>query len=164
MWLALRLTNTGKLLFFCRVLWWMFNRMCCYTPDIDECALPATCPLGTCTNTEGSFTCMICQPGFRVSEDGQQCDSEGFGCVRVGMFFVLFLCSITADHVWLPNKAVVKAEWATSQLVQVVCKQHQVWQLGQKEHFYLNSKSQNSPSRHHIIAGSQTPASLAPLI
>lgn len=77
------------------VLQWMFNSMCCFTPDIDECALPATCPLGTCTNTEGSFTCMICQPGFRVSEDRQQCDGEGFGYVCVGMFFVVFVCLIT---------------------------------------------------------------------
>lgn len=124
------------------VLRWMSNSLCCFTPDIDECALPATCPLGTCTNTEGSFTCVICQPGFRVSQDGQQCDGEGFWiclhrnvlcyvwsqvCVSLPLLFkqqtVLLL---------LPSKVVFKVECVTSHLVQVVCKQHQVWQLGQK--------------------------------
>uniref|UniRef100_A0A3Q1EW23 Latent-transforming growth factor beta-binding protein 1 n=1 Tax=Acanthochromis polyacanthus TaxID=80966 RepID=A0A3Q1EW23_9TELE len=52
----------------------LYKRLYCFTTDVDECALPTTCPQGTCTNTEGSFTCVVCQPGFRVSEDGQQCD------------------------------------------------------------------------------------------
>lgn len=67
------------------------SRFCCLTrphcfpSDIDECALPTTCPRGTCTNTEGSFTCITCQPGFTVSEDGQQCEGEAFSCVCIGM-------------------------------------------------------------------------------
>lgn len=59
----------------------MSNRLFGFMPDVDECVLPTTCPQGTCTNTEGSFTCTVCQPGFRVSDDGQQCDGEAFGCV-----------------------------------------------------------------------------------
>lgn len=88
-------TNVGRVIgslllgFFlvCRDLHWISNRLCCFTPDIDECALPTTCPQGTCTNTPGSYTCIICQPGFRVSEDGQQCDGEVFLCVCAGMCF-----------------------------------------------------------------------------
>ncbi len=72
------------------VLQCMSNSLCCFTPDIDECALPTTCPQGTCTNTDGSFTCIICQPGFKVSEDGQQCDGEVFGRVCARMCFCLY--------------------------------------------------------------------------
>lgn len=58
-----------------------------FTADINECALPTTCPQGTCTNTDGSFTCIVCQPGFRVSEDGQQCDGEDWLCRNVMCLF-----------------------------------------------------------------------------
>lgn len=57
----------------------------CFPSDIDECALPTTCPWGTCTNTEGSFLCITCQPGFTVSEDGQRCEGEAFSCVSTEM-------------------------------------------------------------------------------
>lgn len=55
---------------------WMSKSPYCFLTDIDECALPTACPQGTCTNREGSFTCVVCEPGFRVSEDGQRCDGE----------------------------------------------------------------------------------------
>lgn len=122
------------------VLQWMSNSLCCSTPDIDECALPTTCPWQTCTNTEGSFTCIKCQPGFRVSEDGQQCDGEAFGCVCTGMCFCLFVYLSTGlcvcDFLLYSNMQDLafisqqSCSWGwMCQLDQVVCKQHQVWRL-----------------------------------
>ncbi|XP_049448813.1 fibrillin-1 isoform X2 [Epinephelus fuscoguttatus] len=41
--------------------------------DIDECSqLPEICALGTCSNTEGSFTCL-CPEGFQISASGRRC-------------------------------------------------------------------------------------------
>lgn len=145
--------------------------VCCFTADIDECALPTTCPQGTCTNTDGSFTCIICQPGFRVSEDGRQCDGEAFGCVFVQEYALLCLytwaqvCVASASFQTcqtLPYNTQQSRGWRwMCQLVQVVCKQHQVWQLWPPNPHHLSSKSPNTLSRHHIIAGSWTPPPLA---
>lgn len=77
--------------------------VCCFMPDVDECVLPTTCPQGTCTNTEGSFTCITCQPGFRVSEDGQQCDGEAVGCVGVQEWFFLCLFACPQMFFFHPN-------------------------------------------------------------
>lgn len=89
--------------------------------DIDECALTTTCPRGTCTNTEGSFTCINCQPGFRVSEDGQQCDGEAFGCVCAFVMFVFFSTGVCSFLFYsdmpglalIPTKVAVKGECAS---------------------------------------------------
>uniref|UniRef100_A0A4W6C030 Fibrillin-1 n=1 Tax=Lates calcarifer TaxID=8187 RepID=A0A4W6C030_LATCA len=41
--------------------------------DIDECSQsPELCTFGTCSNTEGSFTCL-CPEGFQVSASGLRC-------------------------------------------------------------------------------------------
>lgn len=41
--------------------------------DIDECSqLPEICTFGTCSNTEGSFTCL-CPEGFQISASGRRC-------------------------------------------------------------------------------------------
>ncbi|MBN3299259.1 LTBP2 protein, partial [Amia calva] len=42
--------------------------------DIDECESLTVCPAGVCTNTPGSFSCMGCTDGFRLSENGRQCE------------------------------------------------------------------------------------------
>lgn len=81
-------------------LQWISNSLCCSTSDIDECALPTTCPQGTCTNTEGSFTCITCQPGFIVSEDGQQCEGEALH--RNVVLLCLYNWAQVCMHVWLP--------------------------------------------------------------
>ncbi|KAI4874235.1 hypothetical protein NFI96_020690 [Prochilodus magdalenae] len=33
--------------------------------DVDECRSPSVCPGGICVNTQGSFQCQACGPGFR---------------------------------------------------------------------------------------------------
>lgn len=45
-----------------------------YLLDIDECLAPGICPTGVCVNTEGSFSCMACDPGFTVAPDGLSCE------------------------------------------------------------------------------------------
>lgn len=41
--------------------------------DIDECSQsPEICTFGTCSNTEGSFTCL-CPEGFVISASGRRC-------------------------------------------------------------------------------------------
>lgn len=50
--------------------------------DIDECSqLPEICTFGTCSNTEGSFTCL-CPEGFQISASGRRCLGN---CVCVGV-------------------------------------------------------------------------------
>lgn len=93
----------------------MSNCLCCSPPDIDECALPTTCPRGTCTNIQGSFTCIVCQPGFRVSEDGQQCDGEAFGCVCTVMCFFMCTGVCACDfllHSNMPDLALIANKFA----------------------------------------------------
>lgn len=49
--------------------------------DIDECSqLPEICTFGTCSNTEGSFTCL-CPEGFQISASGRRCIGNR-GCGR----------------------------------------------------------------------------------
>uniref|UniRef100_A0A8C7YA88 Latent transforming growth factor beta binding protein 2 n=1 Tax=Oryzias sinensis TaxID=183150 RepID=A0A8C7YA88_9TELE len=42
--------------------------------DINECQTPDVCQTGVCTNTEGSFSCMTCAPGFTVTPNGLSCE------------------------------------------------------------------------------------------
>lgn len=50
-------------------------------PDIDECSqLPEICTFGTCSNTEGSFTCE-CPEGYQISVSGRRCIGN-VGCGR----------------------------------------------------------------------------------
>lgn len=42
--------------------------------DVNECAAGNMCPAGICINTEGSYTCQNCRPGFGPSADGLRCD------------------------------------------------------------------------------------------
>uniref|UniRef100_A0A3P9IX91 Latent-transforming growth factor beta-binding protein 1 n=1 Tax=Oryzias latipes TaxID=8090 RepID=A0A3P9IX91_ORYLA len=42
--------------------------------DINECQTPDVCSTGVCTNTEGSFSCMTCAPGFTVTPNGLSCE------------------------------------------------------------------------------------------
>uniref|UniRef100_A0A7N6BT80 Latent transforming growth factor beta binding protein 2 n=1 Tax=Anabas testudineus TaxID=64144 RepID=A0A7N6BT80_ANATE len=55
--------------------------------DIDECQTPGVCPMGVCTNTEGSFFCMSCDPGFTMAPNGLSCEdvdecSKDNVCIR----------------------------------------------------------------------------------
>uniref|UniRef100_A0A3P9PYX7 Latent transforming growth factor beta binding protein 1 n=1 Tax=Poecilia reticulata TaxID=8081 RepID=A0A3P9PYX7_POERE len=49
---------------------WTTNLKC---TNVDECHDERVCVRGHCLNTEGSFLCQ-CEPGFRVSSAGDQCD------------------------------------------------------------------------------------------
>lgn len=46
------------------------------SPDIDECTLPTACPLGICTNTNGSFTCQACDAGYTLSSHRHACEGK----------------------------------------------------------------------------------------
>lgn len=59
--------------------------------DIDECQTPGVCPMGVCTNTEGSFSCMSCDLGFTVAPSGPLCEGRIQWVVRCGH-----------KHLWSP--------------------------------------------------------------
>lgn len=67
----------------------MFSEMADVFPlhasDIDECSqLPEICTFGTCSNTEGSFTCL-CPEGYQISASGRRCIGNGGGvCMGAG--------------------------------------------------------------------------------
>uniref|UniRef100_A0A8B9JQJ1 Latent-transforming growth factor beta-binding protein 1 n=1 Tax=Astyanax mexicanus TaxID=7994 RepID=A0A8B9JQJ1_ASTMX len=42
--------------------------------DVDECLILSMCRNGICLNSEGSFSCVDCPTGYRVSGDGERCD------------------------------------------------------------------------------------------
>lgn len=45
-------------------------------PDVDECVQdPLLCRGGTCTNTDGSYTCQ-CPPGHALAAEGTACEGE----------------------------------------------------------------------------------------
>ena len=49
---------------------------CCHNrADVDECALATdTCSsTQSCTNTDGSFSCIDCASGYEASTDGLSC-------------------------------------------------------------------------------------------
>lgn len=124
-------------------------------PDIDECTLPTTCPRGTCTNTEGSFTCVTCQPGFRASEDGQGCEGEA-AFVQECAFVAPNRCAFARLP---PLEIAYKGERAAVNGIR--CKRYRPRKPPPP---YLCPKSKNTSSRHHIIVGSWTPPPLAPFI
>lgn len=59
--------------------------------DIDECQTPGACPTGVCTNTEGSFSCVACDPGFRVAPNGLSCEGGWFAALAK----IYDICEIT---------------------------------------------------------------------
>ena len=56
-----------------------------YLTDIDECQTPGVCPTGLCTNTEGSFSCVACDPGFTVAPDGVSCEGTVIPLTRAAL-------------------------------------------------------------------------------
>lgn len=55
-----------------------------YFTDIDECQSPDICPLAACINSEGSYSCMTCDSGYKVSSDRHTCEGRDL-CVSVFM-------------------------------------------------------------------------------
>ena len=47
--------------------------VCVSLSDVDECQSQALCVNGVCVNSEGSFSCISCPPGYTVSADGELC-------------------------------------------------------------------------------------------
>lgn len=44
----------------------MLLLLCCCVPDVDECEDPLQCLGQECINSQGSYRCLSCQPGFRL--------------------------------------------------------------------------------------------------
>lgn len=43
-----------------------FNCVCVCAPDVDECDDALQCPGQECINSQGSYRCVSCQPGYRL--------------------------------------------------------------------------------------------------
>lgn len=118
--------------------------------DVNECAAGNACPAGICVNTQGSYTCHNCMPGFGLSANGLRCEGRKqtkytfdlsayiwwlfYFCFETWMSvlrvtFVLVVCAPTRrDHTLVPNVRLDTGSLKTGRGVTVSssCRPHSV--------------------------------------
>ena len=89
-----------------------------YSPDVDECANPRSCPEhSTCHNSLGSYSC-VCNPGFQ-SRSGRK-SFQGPGEMCQGM--CRGLLGNQVQCVWKDRSGGEKLRWVLAEFKALICK------------------------------------------
>lgn len=89
-----------------------------YSPDVDECANPRSCPEhSTCHNSLGSYSC-VCNPGFQ-SRSGKK-SFQGPGEMCQGM--CRGLLGNQVQCVWKDRSGGEKLRWVLAEFKALICK------------------------------------------